>query len=313
MRHSNHTPLPARALAVVLGTLSLTATAQVPVNMPDPEKADEQAKRLAASPFRRILEAGRVEVKLRREVESHAPAAPPPSPPPRRVTAAAPTPKPPVARPAPRVEPPAPAPAPAPMLALAPPTTATVVPAAVAAAGTERLWTAFNGATATVDGGSIQGLIYSEKPGDAALGDIGVRSNGVLNVRGQFNTRGGSQWAGVGIVLVAPKPVVANEFKALKVLLAGHTVNQLRVRLVGDDPAVGQKGCYPIVMLPVTPQVTEFRIELSKFAPPDYCGAQGVDVKTTLQALTAIEIADAPEPVSDRAVSFNVGTLSLLK
>lgn len=303
MRHSNHTTLSACALAVVLGMLTSAATAQV--NMPDPEKADEQAKRLAVSPFRRILEAGRVEVKLHKEVESHAPAAPAP----RRVTAAAPAPKPPASRPAPPVEPPAPAP----MLALAPPSTATIVPAAVATAGNERLWTSFNGATAAVDGGSIQGLMYSERPGDAALGDISVRSTGVLNVTGQFNTRGGSQWAGVGIVLVAPKPVVATEFKALKVLLAGNTVGQLRLRLVGDDPVVGQKGCYPILMLPVRSQVTEFRIELSQFAPPEYCGAQGVDVKTTLQSLTAIEIADAPEPVSDRAVSFNVGTLSLLK
>ncbi|RQP24870.1 hypothetical protein [Piscinibacter terrae] len=306
MRHSNRTTWPARAFAVALGTLAVAATAQVPASMPDPEKADEQAKRLAVSPFRRILEAGRVEVKLRREVEAHAPVAPPP----RRVTAAVAPPKPQASRPA-QAE--TPAPAPAPLLALAPPSTTTIVPAATAAAGTERLWTAFNGATATVDGGTIQGLIYSEQPGDAALGDITVRATGVLNVTGQFNTRGGSQWAGVGIVLVAPKPVVATEFKTLRVHLAGYTVSQLRLRLVGDDPVIGQKGCYPIRMLPVSPQVTEYRIELSQFAPPDYCGSQGVDVKTTLQSLTAIEIADAPEPVSERAVSFNVGTLSLIK
>jgi hypothetical protein len=66
-------------------------------------------------------------------------------------------------------------------------------------------------------------------------------------------------------------------------------------------------------MLAVKPQVTEYRIEFSQFAAPEYCGAQGVDVRSTLEALTAIEIADAPEPVGDRAVSFNVGTLSLLR
>jgi hypothetical protein len=63
----------------------------------------------------------------------------------------------------------------------------------------------------------------------------------------------------------------------------------------------------------VKPQVTEYRIELSQFAAPEYCGVEGVDVKTTLESLTAIEIIDSAEPVRDRAVSFNVGTLSLLK
>lgn len=304
MRHLKHTHLSAIGLA----TLAFAAAAQVPASMPDPEKADDQAKRLAVSPFRRILEAGRVEVKLRREPESHA--TPPPAP--RRAVAAAPAAaKPHASRPAPAE---AAAVAPAPVVALAPATTAPAVsvpPAPVAI--NERLWTAFDGATASVEGGSIQGLIYAENPGDAALGDITVRSNGVVNVTGQFNTRGGSKWAGVGIVLVAPRPVVATEFKALKIHLAGHTVSQLRLRLVGDDPAVGQRGCYPILMLPVKPQVTEYRLDLSQFAPPDYCGPQGVDVKSTLQALTAIEIADAPEPVNDRAVSFNVGSLSLLK
>lgn len=307
MRHLNHTTLLTRGLATALAALALEATAQVPANMPNPDKADEQAKRLAESPFRRILEAGRVEVKLRREVEAPAPAAAAS----RRVTAAAP----PAAKlQAPRAAGEVPAPAPAPLLASIPATTATAVsPPPVTVAGVERLWTAFNGTTASVEGGFIEGLIYAERPGDATLGDITVRNNGVLNITGQFNTRGGSQWAGVGIVLVSQRPVVATEYKALKVHLAGHTVNKLRLRLVGNDPAVQQRGCYPILMLPVKPQVTEYRIEFSQFAAPEYCGAEGVDVKSTLEALTAIEIADAPEPVGERAVSFNVGTLSLLR
>jgi hypothetical protein len=305
MRHLNHITWLTRGLATALAALALEATAQVPASMPNPDKADEQAKRLADSPFRRILEAGRVEVKLRREAEAPAVA------PPRRVTAAAP----PAAKlQAPRAAGEAPAPVPAPLLASIPATTATAVsPPPVAVAGAERLWTAFNGTTASVEGGFIEGLIYAERPGDATLGDITVRNNGVLNVTGQFNTRGGSQWAGVGIVLVSQRPVVATEYKALKVHLAGHTVSKLRLRLVGNDPAVQQRGCYPVLMLSVKPQVTEYRIEFSQFAAPEYCGADGVDVRSTLEALTAIEIADAPEPVGDRAVSFNVGTLSLLR
>ncbi|KQU75565.1 MULTISPECIES: hypothetical protein [unclassified Rhizobacter] len=310
MRHLKRTPLLSCGLATVFAALALEATAQVPAHMPDPEKADEQAKRLAMSPFRRILEAGRVEVKLRRETEAPAPAVPAP----RRVTAAAPpAPKPHLSRAAP-AEAPASAPAPAPLLALAPASTAPAVsPLPVTVAAGERLWTAFNATTAAVEGGTIEGLVYAEKPGDAALGDITVRNSGVLNVTGQFTARGGSQWAGVGIVLVAPGTVVATEYKALRIHLAGHTVSKLRLRLVGDNPAVQQRGCYPILMLPVKPQVTEYRIEFSQFAAPEYCGADGVDVKSTLGALTAIEIADAPEPVADRTVSFNVGTLSLLK
>jgi hypothetical protein len=200
------------------------------------------------------------------------------------------------------------------LLASIPATTAAAVsPPPVTVAGVERLWAAFNGATAVVEGGSIEGTVYSEKPSDAILGDISVGNNGVLNVTGQFNTRGGSQWAGVGIVVISPRPVVASAYKALKVHLAGHTVGKLRLRILGDDTAIQQRGCYPVVMLPVKPQVTEYRVEFSQFAAPEYCGADGVDVKTTLESLTAIEIIDAAEPVRDRAVSFNVGTLSLLK
>jgi hypothetical protein len=305
MRQLNHITLLTCGLATALATLALESTAQVPANMPSPEKADDQAKRLAESPFRRILEAGRVEVKLRRESEAPAPAAAAH----RRTTAAAPVaPKPQTSRPA-STE----APAPAPSLTLAPASTAATVPPA-APPVTERLWAAFNGTTAAVEGGgSIEGTVYAEKPGDAALGDISVRNNGVLNVTGQFNTRGGSQWAGVGIVVIAQRPVVATAYKALKVHLAGHAVNKLRLRILGDDPAISQKGCYPIVMLTVKPQVAEYRVEFSQFAAPEYCGADGADVKSTLETLTAIEIIDAAEPVRDRAVSFNVGALSLLK
>ena len=71
----------------------------------------------------------------------------------------------------------------------------------------------------------------------------------------------------------------------------GENLAPMANRLPGNSPAV-------LLFLGGT-------IELSQFAPPEYCGAQGVDVKTTLQSLTAIEIADAPEPVSDRAVSFS--------
>lgn len=308
MRHLNHITLLRWGLAAAVATLALEATAQVPVNMPNPDDADEQAKRLADSPFRRILEAGRIEVKLRRE------AAPPPPPaaPQRRVSAApSAAPKPQTSRPAPTE---APTPTPAPALALAPASTAAAVPTPpVTKAEIERLWASFNGTTALVEGGFLEGTIYSEKPGDANLGDITVRNNGVINVTGQFTTRGGSQWAGVGVVLVAQQPVVASAYKTLKIHLAGHTVNKLRLRIVGDDRAIQQSGCYPVVMLPVKPQVTEYRIELSKFAAPEYCGANGVDVNSTLASLTAIEVTDTAEPVLDRAVSFNVGTLSLLK
>lgn len=306
MRQQNHITLLACGLAAALATLTLEATAQVPVNMPSPDKADDQARRMAESPFRRILEAGRVEVKLRREADAAAPAAAAH----RRATAAAPTaPKPQAPRPAP-AEVPAPAP---PSLALAPASTAVTALPPAAPPVTERLWAAFNGTTASVEGGFLEGTVYAEKPGDAALGDISVRSNGVLNVTGQFSSQGGSHWAGVGIVLIAQRPMVATTYKALKIHLAGLTTNKLRVRLLGDDPAISQKGCYPIVMLPVKPQVAEYRIEFSQFAAPGYCGADGADVKSTLESLSAIEVIDAAEPVRDRAVGFNVGTLSLLK
>src|SRR3982750_2734758 len=143
MRHLNHITWLIGGLATALAALALEAAAQVPANMPSPEKADDQAKRLADSPFRRILEAGRVEVKLRRESEVPVPAAAAH----RRVTAAVPAaPKAPTSRSAPTDTP---TPAPAPSLALAPTSTAAALPLSpMAAGGMERRWAAFNGTTA---------------------------------------------------------------------------------------------------------------------------------------------------------------------
>jgi hypothetical protein len=318
MRYLHHTTVLNWGLAIAFAVLAFSAMAQVPANMPNPEKADDQAKRLADSPFRHILEAGRVGVKLQLRRDTDAPAAAVAAPVPavaatRKVTAvAAAAPKPHATRSSPTTD--AAAPMPPQVVALAPLSTATTtVSQPVTTAEIERHWTSFNPKTVAVEGGSIEGLIYAETPGDAVIGDITVRNNGMLDVTGRFTNRGGSHWAGVGILLLAPQPVVASEYKALKVRLASNTVSHLRLRIMGDDSTVQQRGCYPVVVLPVKPQVTEYRVEFSQFAPPEYCGADGVDVKSTVAALSGIEIADAAEPVTDRSVGFNVGPLSLLK
>jgi hypothetical protein len=294
MRHLNHITLLTCGLATALAALALEATAQVPANMPSPDKADDQAKRLAENPFRRILEAGRVEVKLRREAAeapAHAVAAP------RRATAAAAAaPKPQAPRAAPG-EAPVPAPAPAPLLHWSRRLPRRRFPCTGDGGRGRAPLDRIQRHDGCRGGRLHRGLDLCRKAGRRNAGGHHGSQQRRAQHHGAVQHRGGSQWAGVGIVLVSQRPVVATEYKALRVLLAGHTVGQLRLRLVGNDPAVQQRGCYPILMLPVKPQVTEYRIEFSQFAAPQYCGAEGVDVKSTLEALTAIEIADAPEPV----------------
>jgi hypothetical protein len=276
--------------AALLSVAAMAAQAQTQPPVPDPEKGDDRAQRQADNPLRRIIEDSKIEGKARKESDAPAP---------KRATPPA------RARPTARASRYATPAASAPAVALTPATPTT--PA------TEHLWASFNGATAEVEGASVQDVLYAEIPGDAALHDVTVTRDGLLKVTGQFSVEGGSRWAGAGIVITAKHPVAATGYNALNVRLASTTTDKLRVRMVGNKLAVQQAGCYPVLMVPVKPKVTEYRIEVSRFAAPSYCGKNGVDAKSTLAALTAIEITDSTEPVDDHAVNFKVGSLFLVK
>jgi hypothetical protein len=178
----------------------------------------------------------------------------------------------------------------------------------------DRVWATFKNTWRTPEGGSIASFSFSEKPGDAVVSPLAVQGD-VLIVAGQFFAKGASQWGGVAVNISAPKaiPVKASEYKFLTIRLSSATSTRLRVRAVGPDEATQKLGCYPMVMQAVKPEVTEYRIALERFAPDGYCGPKGVAIGPTLQSLTAIEVTEVAAPVRDRAASFGVGAIALVR
>jgi hypothetical protein len=166
----------------------------------------------------------------------------------------------------------------------------------------------------TAQGGMFTGFAYSEKPGDASLDKIAV-ANGAARVNGSVWPQKGSTWAGIGFTATAGadgKTLDLTQQRTLHLQLASATATQLRVRLVGDDKATRDNGCYPVAVQSVTPELRDYTIALARFAPEAYCGAQGRSVAATAPAVVAVEVSDpALTPGAKRAVDFQVGRIEL--
>lgn len=166
----------------------------------------------------------------------------------------------------------------------------------------------------TAQGGMFTGFAYSEKPGDATFDKIAV-ANGTARVNGSVWPQKGSTWAGIGFTAAAGadgKTLDLSQQRTLHLQLASATTTQLRVRLVGDDKATRDNGCYPVAVQNVTPELRDYAIPLSRFAPEAYCGAQGRSVAATATAVAAIEVSDpALTPGTKRLVDFQVGRIEL--
>jgi hypothetical protein len=193
--------------------------------------------------------------------------------------------------------------------------TACVAPASLSTGLQSPLdFAAFSGIEQTAQGGPIVRVAYAEVAGDASLSSVSAE-NGELLVNGRISLKSNSRWAGVGVLIGAPSAAIdAGGFKALRVRLsAASGVEKLRIRLTGSDDEAMQSGCYPIAVQAVTPQMTEYEIEFSRFAPERFCGARGVPLTVTVSRLSGIEVVDAASPVRERAVQFSIGKITLVR
>lgn len=170
-----------------------------------------------------------------------------------------------------------------------------------------------SGNDATAQGGAIAAFAYSEKPGDATLGKLSV-ANGVARVTGTVGARSGSTWGGIGLTAgsgPAGKTSDLSTQGSLRLQLASATATQLRVRVMGNDKATRDNGCYPVVVQNVTPELREYDIALARFAPESYCAAQGRSIAQTAPAVAAIEVTDPAISATARPVDFQVGRIEL--
>ena len=79
------------------------------------------------------------------------------------------------------------------------------------------------------------------------------------------------------------------------------------------DAALRDRGCYPVALVQVTPEMREYTLPIASFVPESYCGAGAPSGASTAAALTAVEIADATVLAGRRRpVDFTVGTIRAL-
>ena len=169
----------------------------------------------------------------------------------------------------------------------------------------------FTGPKSTRAGAAVGDTVYSERAEDAAITDHQFE-NGVVTYSGQVGFGKGSTWAGVGLnvdILPDGKPIDATRFKSVTFRLASPTTRSLRLRLIGNEPSVNQKGCYPTTLIRVTKDLKDYTFSFKDFDPETWCGSAGRTAAKTIPGLIGFEIADIN--IQGKPTSFSVGTITL--
>jgi len=160
---------------------------------------------------------------------------------------------------------------------------------------------------------TAQAIVASEVAGDATLSSLGLDGDGLLVVNGRLGLDNGSRWSTLGVE-IAPAAVDADadltHADVLRIRLASATARPLRVRIKGGDRAIGNAGCYPVVVQMVTTTAADYAIPLAAFRSPAWCGTKAVTIEQTLRAVERVEVTanDAP----DGPVTFSVGRIDFI-
>jgi len=166
----------------------------------------------------------------------------------------------------------------------------------------------------TAEGGFVDAFVFAEKPGDVVLNPVSF-SKGTAHASGVIDPRHGSTWGGIALttsLLRGGRALDAGSARTLAITLASTPSALLRVRLVGPNTAIRDKGCYPVATVQVAPEPKEYTLPIAAFAPEAYCGATAPAGAAAAAALTAVEVADAVvTPGLRRPVDFTVGVIRL--
>lgn len=171
----------------------------------------------------------------------------------------------------------------------------------------------FSSTTTTAQGGSVDAFSYSEKPGDATLGNLSV-ANGAARVTGKLGAEKGSTWGGIGLIAgtaAGDKSINIAGKDSLRIKLASATASTLRVRIMGTDKVTRDNGCYPVAVQKVSAELREYSIALSSFGPEAYCGAMGRSMSAVAGTVAAIEVSAPTVPTKPSTVDFTVGSVEL--
>jgi hypothetical protein len=186
------------------------------------------------------------------------------------------------------------------------------VHAAHAAPDTPLLWADFKEPMQSHLGAPVQQLAMSERSGDASIASVRV-ADAAVQVEGRLSTANASQWATLGIEVggdARGMPVDLSAYEHLRIRLASATPRVLRIRLKGTDLKIQNAGCYPVMMMRVGTQLSDYLIPLSAFGPESFCGERGASIAQTLPAVARVEVT-ANEP-SAEPVRFQVGRMEFI-
>jgi hypothetical protein len=109
-------------------------------------------------------------------------------------------------------------------------------------------------------------------------------------------------------------------YTQIKVKVSSSNRSKLRLKVVGNEVAVRDAGCYPVATIEgVTPTLSEKTLELSSFASLGFCAANARTMAQTLSGVTRVEVEDnfdltAPSAASTAALTtFAVGDITFAK
>ncbi|WP_157442470.1 endo-1,4-beta-xylanase [Deinococcus misasensis] len=170
-----------------------------------------------------------------------------------------------------------------------------------------------DGTEQTAQGADVIRMTYSEKPGDASIQSL-TRSQGRLQLQYTLGKQAGSSFAGTGVIVrsATGSSTVDHTGKInLKIQLATAHEGTLRVRISGPDQNILNAGCYPVFVVKTTRTLTEYTLEIPKFTPESWCGANARSIDTVLPQVHSIEIADTDISQSARSTTLEVGNITL--
>lgn len=167
----------------------------------------------------------------------------------------------------------------------------------------------------TAEGGFVDGFTFAEKPGDVALNPVSF-ARGTARATGAIDPRHGSTWGGIALTTSLARggrPLDASSARTLALSLASTRSGLLRVRLVGPDTTIRDRGCYPVATVRIAPELKEYTLPIASFAPESFCGTNAPTGMAAAAALTAVEVADAVvTPGLRRQVDFTVGVIRVI-
>ena len=88
------------------------------------------------------------------------------------------------------------------------------------------------------------------------------------------------------------------DYTKLRIALSSSTRTQLQVKIGGNDTSVRDAGCYPVLVVNVTPTLTNYELNIADFAPRGFCGAGGRTIAQTISNVVAVEVEDNNLPSS---------------